>query len=101
MNADIAMQKVIEGLNITRVTGGQPADNHAHGLIHAQVSSHKGDRSGENRAIPVAHRQVGQITHPSPSSRRCDAQLPDPVAYFQRKWTKTRPKLFESFSTRW
>jgi ABC-type glutathione transport system ATPase component len=21
--------------------------------------------------------------------------------YFQRKWTKTRPKLLESFSTRW
>ncbi len=33
--------------------------------------------------------------------RRSDAHLTDPVAYFQRKWTKTRPKLSESFSTRW
>ena len=23
------------------------------------------------------------------------------AAYFQRKWTKRRPKFFESFSTRW
>ena len=22
-------------------------------------------------------------------------------SYFHRKWTKTRPKFFESFSTRW
>jgi hypothetical protein len=24
-----------------------------------------------------------------------------PRTYFQRKWTKSRPKFFESFSTRW
>ena len=35
------------------------------------------------------------------SSGRRDAHLPDRVVYYQRKWTKTRPKLFESFSTRW
>ena len=25
----------------------------------------------------------------------------EPGGHFQRKWTNTRPKLFESFSTRW
>jgi len=43
MDYDITMQEVIEGLNITRVTGGQPSGNDGRGLIHASLSPHGGD----------------------------------------------------------
>jgi len=56
MDNDITMQEVVECLNITRVTGSQPAGNDGRGLIHASLSPHSGDRRVEHRLILPAHR---------------------------------------------
>ena len=34
-------------------------------------------------------------------NRLVEMDGPGAAGYFQRKWTKTRPELWESFSTRW
>lgn len=48
-------------------------------------------------------RQTSPYGRKSPdfNARHLRQQLSPLLAYFQRKWTKTRPKLSESFSTRW
>ncbi len=38
MDDDITMQQVIEGLNITRITGGQPAGKDGRVPMHASPS---------------------------------------------------------------
>src|SRR6478752_5154701 len=45
MDDDITMQQVIEGPNITRIPGGQPAGNDGRVPIHASLSPQSGDGS--------------------------------------------------------
>ena len=55
MDYDIKVQKVIEGSDITCVTGGQPAGNDGRGLIHASLSTDSGDGHMEDRLTLPAH----------------------------------------------
>lgn len=61
MDDDITMQEVIEGLNITRVTGGQPAGNDGRGLIHASLSPQGGNGRVEYRLTLPGHGHVRQV----------------------------------------
>jgi hypothetical protein len=68
-----------------------------------------------DRHVPVTRHswEVGRFfTLWSPSANPVCIGLPEALSllpqrnadylpYFHRKWTNTRPKLFESFSTRW
>ncbi|WP_165521777.1 tyrosine-type recombinase/integrase [Micromonospora zingiberis] len=70
--------------------------------------------ASEDRTRRAIDRALGEDQTPAPLTawRRHDhgsAALPAPESagqgcfrhYFQRKWTKRRPKFLESFSTRW
>ena len=84
----------------------------------AEISSMwAGPRSGAKFRVVITHRIPRSSTDPtSPINSQapadhslnmfrfcitCCAGSSPAKRYFQRKWTKRRPKFFESFSTRW
>ena len=79
------------------------AVHHLRGLRRREVGLHGGDP-------PVRHADVeprrGAVAghHARAENEEVEGHprtLTAPRGHFQRKWTKTRPKLSESFSTRW
>jgi hypothetical protein len=75
MDDDIAMEEVVESLDVTFVAGSQPADDQGRSLLHASIVS----RSGaivELRRASVGSRTVRLPTRFAPPRQRYAAGGP-------------------------
>ena len=95
LSLDVLEQMCVEGVDMIK---GTPDDDKRQAEDEQHGQTERGIPLGISRCQSRHATQYGWA--PMPRVGPTESWSPARV-YFQRKWTKMRPKLSESFSTRW